>query len=140
MANYTGIMRTNYFKVFDLDAFSEDLPNDAFEITHGAGDNADKIALLGADDDGYNLLSGIAYGSDGEEEEFDITEIVARHLAPGEVAVFQHIGNEKLRYLNGYSVAVDSTGKSVRVDLDDIYVLAAKEFEADKGSITVAEY
>lgn len=65
-----------------------------------------------------------------------IIDIVARHLIDGDVAVFQEVGSEKMRYVGGVSVAVNSKGETVRVDLDDIYEKA----KALGENVTVAAY
>lgn len=57
----------------------------------------------------------------GEEREVDLVAEISSHLADGEVAILQEVGAEKLRYLTGYSIAVNSLGQTFSVDIDDIY-------------------
>ena len=64
-------------------------------------------------------------------------EIVAEHLVDGAVAIFTEVGFEKMRYLGGVTLAVNSTGETRRVDLDDIYELA-KELTDSDTLITLA--
>jgi hypothetical protein len=61
---------------------------------------------------------------------------VAAHPREGSVAVFFEVGAEGLRYLTGYAVAVNSAGRMVRVDLNDIFRLA----ESLGDELTAAEY
>ncbi len=74
------------------------------------------------------------------EDDIYLPDVIAEHLHPGEVAVFQSIGNEKFRYLSGYSVACDANGEQVWVNLSDIYQRAAEQFEVDRAAISLAEY
>ena len=46
------------------------------------------------------------------------------------MTVLMEIGNEKLRYLVGYTVAVNNKGETVSIDLNAIYELA-KPLEGD---------
>ena len=62
--------------------------------------------------------------------------MVAAHLIEGDVAVFMEVGSEKMRYLAGDTVAVNSAGDSRRVSLSDIYG-AAKSLGA---TVTDASY
>ena len=75
-----------------------------------------------------------------EDVEVDVIDLVATHLTPGEVAVFQSIGNEKLRYVNGVAVAINADGDRVTVTLDDIYDLAATTFNTPREQIRAAVY
>lgn len=66
----------------------------------------------------------------------DITELVARHLIDGDVAVFMEAGAETYRSVGGSAVAVNNKGEVVSLDLHDIYAKAADMGE----SITQAVY
>jgi hypothetical protein len=61
-----------------------------------------------------------AFDEDDEEYEFDFFHEISQFLAPGEVAIFQEVGAEKLRYLFGQSIAVNHKGEILSVDLNDI--------------------
>lgn len=54
-------------------------------------------------------------------EDFDIVAETARHLAEGEVAVFQEVGAEKARYVTRWAAAVNHLGQKISVTIDDIY-------------------
>lgn len=132
MANWIGVSRTNYFKVKDEEAFlkaMESLPVDVWGVVTVDGSTA------------YGLGAEPNEGSwpieDDEGKEIAIEDLVASHLAEGEVAVFMSAGFEKQRYVSGNAVAVDSTGKRVRISLNDIYDRAHEAFGVRP---TAAEY
>jgi len=60
----------------------------------------------------------------GPNDDQDIVELVAGHLSDGWVAVLMEAGSEKLRYIHGSAVAVNSEGDLRKVDLSEIYALA----------------
>lgn len=134
MADWFGTSRSNYFRVKDPAQFEEEMATfsglDVRQTKEGY------YALFG--DDGYGGWPSASYNEEtGDESDFDIVEIVSRHLAEGEVAVFMSAGAEKLRYISGYSEAVDHTGKRVFVSLNDIYEKAEEAFGVRPSS---AEY
>lgn len=131
MANFEGVARSNYFKVKDREAFEAALEETGVEIWPGVGPNEGRVAL------GFPDPSFIVYRSDAYDEEADVPEMVSAHLAEGEIAVFMMVGYEKMRYVVGFALAVDSTGKSVEVNIDSIYDLASRELS---GTATSAEY
>lgn len=139
MADWYGAARSNYFKVKDLDAFKAALAakgmTDTLKIA--TDDNQPgKIALLSEDDKGGWPSS---YYDEDEDDfpEFDVAELVAPHLVDGEVAVFMESGAEKLRYVSGHAIAINSQGERREIDLNDIYDLATKQLG---GSPTLATY
>jgi hypothetical protein len=130
MANYYGEARTNYFNVKDEEAFLS-----AMSEIPGIDVQQDKdgFVILGNDCDGYNTW----YKWGINDEEFDIPQMVAEHLADGEVAVFLEIGNEKLRYLAGVAIAVNNKGQERTISLENIYDLAS---ELTDKEVSRAEY
>jgi len=134
MANFYGTSRTNYFKVKDIEAFKayvDSLP----EVTmHG---NDEGVCLLAETEDGYfpsHVYDDIEDGEDedagmdNEGRDIDVVSDVSKHLQDGEVAVFMGSGAEKLRYLDGWAVAIDNKGETVSISLYDIYEMAEKKF------------
>lgn len=122
MGNYVSMCRSNYFAVKDLAKFRE-------WVNSFTGD----LALL--DDVADGPLVGICDGTEGmgwpqhryeEDDTGDYKDIdflgeLAGHLARGHVAVLVDIGHDKLRYLVGEAIAVNSQGTVRRVRLiDDI--------------------
>lgn len=133
MANYMGMMRTNYFKVNDVDAFNkltdglsaED--NITVEVTDG------NTCFIGCyapleyeDEDGdYNMDS--FYGQ------------LSKLIVDGDAAIFMEVGNEKLRYLVGSAIIVTSKGFDW-IDLSLMAVNKAKEMLGNNEWETKMEY
>ncbi|MHB8742801.1 MAG: hypothetical protein ACYC9L_06700 [Sulfuricaulis sp.] len=124
MADWYGSSRSNYFHVKDADVFRKAMANFDVEVW----DNKEDPALFGL---------GCGECSDGmwpswdcdTDEEFDFIDKVWPHLADGEVAVFQTIGSERMRYLTGFATAVNHTGERVDVSIEDIYEKAEQAFQ-----------
>ena len=134
MANYIETARSNYFKVKDLEAFKLAVENyGEFEITHDDEDPS-LIAILGTGE------SFPAYGwdDDGNELDKEFAQIVSEHLTDDSVFVVVGSGYEKMRYVTGWAYAIDSTGKSVYMDISEIYNRAEAEFPGK--TVTLAEY
>lgn len=136
MANFYGHARTNYFRVKDVEAFTAALPDDFEVVTGGNG----TIAVLVQNEYGGWEGTVWAEGDDEQDVDFDVIGLIAEHLADGEVAVAQSVGNEKLRYLNGFAIAVNNTGERVQISIDDIYKAAADTFGVAPEKITLAHY
>ena len=133
MANWYGTARSNYFHVKDETQFLawvDALNLDSFRDKEG------RYAIAADNDQGW---PSSYYDDDlGEEFPLDLPIELSLHLADGEVAVLMEVGNEKLRYLTGYAVAVNHKGDLVSVGLDEIYKKACQAFHVD--AITRAEY
>ena len=140
MANWYGAARSNYFRVKDEEAFKEEMADLAgVDVRHrdepappaacgGAADpNAPTVRRFAIFDDygeGWPAPTRDVFDEEGDrvgEEELDLFDLVASHLAEGEVAVFQEAGAEKQRYVTGFALAVNHTGDTITVDIDDIY-------------------
>lgn len=132
MANYTSVGRTNYFHVRNRAAVDDLLADSGIEIVSDTGRGG--IALLDSEGTDWVVRS-----DDDDDDGIFLPDVIAEHLAPGEVVVFQCIGSERLRYLTGQSVAVNDKGEKVVVDISDIYARAAEVFGVDPSSITAAE-
>ncbi|HVX15929.1 MAG TPA: hypothetical protein VHC22_32395 [Pirellulales bacterium] len=134
MANWCGHARTNYFRVKDKEAFERwaESIGDLEVVDDAEG----RVGLLSNHEHGGWPLCKCDPEKGDEDEDFDLFQDVASHLADGSVAVFEEVGAEKLRYLTGVAVAINSEGESVRVALTDIYRLA----ESLGKEVTGAEY
>ena len=138
MANFYGTARTNYFEVKDLEAFEEAmgrLPD--LEIIHNDG-----LVGLMVNDGDSGCFPSFTYDEDNaefDEQEIDIAEYVAEHLADGAVAIFIQAGAEKLRYVSGYAEAINNKFQRKALSLDNIYDMAAGLTTSAKA-ITRAEY
>ena len=133
MANWYGTARSNYFRVKDNAAFliwTDALNLDSFQDKEG------RYAIAASSDQGWP--SSYYDAELGEDFDLDLPMELATHLADGEVAILMEVGNEKLRFLTGYAVAVNSKGDLVSVGLDEIYQKAATAF--NNHDITRAEY
>ena len=124
MANWYGLSRTNTFKVKDEAAFrawADTLPevelidkNDAHFGFYTTGDGMWPSCRYQEECDDWN--------------EMNFAEELATHLAEGEVAVLITVGHEKARYGTGYAVAIRSDGKSLAVNIDDIYAKVRRKW------------
>lgn len=134
MANWYGAWRTNYVKLRAdrIDAL------ELFEVKLSAG-NDGTYALLSENEYGDCPSCYVDADEDTQIPEFltkyvivdeylDLTYCIHEFLEEGEVIVIQSTGAEKLRYLTGYSLAIHSSGKTVGVNIDDIYDKAKAEF------------
>lgn len=124
MANYYEKARTNYFKVKDAAAFQKYL--DLFgNIDLVVQEKTGQYALLFDEEVGIPCCY---YDENGDDVEVDFFGDLASHLTDDSIAVFEAIGSEKMRYLCGYAVAVNSKGERIRVDMDEIYARAREKF------------
>lgn len=129
MANYYANARSNYFAVKDVEAFKAAMPSEIGVWTDNQGLARVAIFAEGADGNGWQSHE---YADDLSDEgvEIDLPALIAPHLLDGEVAILMEVGNEKLRYLIGHAVAVNSKGKTTEIDLSMIYELAEKQLGA----------
>lgn len=157
MANWYGTARSNYFRVRDVDAFTAALEvtfGTAIEVSAGANDMTGFICLLDVDGEGWPICfepctdftpgaaaglcagCGCEHPAGGAPRRELVEELIADHLIEGDVAVLLEVGAEKLRYLTGTAVAVNSRGEHVGLSLDEVYQRAAQLGE----TITTALY
>lgn len=138
MANYYCTARTNYFRVKDADAFNKWIEqfSGLETIVH---ETEGTVGVL-FDDGVPNCRWETEKDTDGNENDVDVEvdfmDELAEHLADNEVAILQEAGAEKLRFINGYAIAINNKKETKQINLDDIYALA-KELGSN---ITKAEY
>ncbi|NLF19586.1 MAG: hypothetical protein GX595_20340 [Lentisphaerae bacterium] len=123
MADWTGVSRTNFFRVKDGAAFEQAMSGHAVDLWKKEPEGEGTLYGLGA---GSNEGYWPDWNDDGDE--IDFPAIVAEHLADGEIVVFVSAGYEKHRYVTGHAIALDNTGKTVEVDIGDIYARAKETF------------
>ena len=134
MANYYEKARTNYFKVKDAAAFQKYL--DLFGgIDLVVNEKTGQYALIFDEEAG---IPSFYLNDDDEDIEVDFVDDVSKHLTDDSIFVVQAIGNEKMRYLNGYAIAVNSKGERVDVSIDEIYARAKEKFGVNE--INTASY
>jgi hypothetical protein len=132
MTTYESVGRTNYFAVRDVSALETLLSDSGIELVHEHGGR--RVALIDGEGTDWTLRD-----DDSDDETF-LPDVIADHLTDGQVAVFQRVGREGMRYVVGEAIAVNATGERVVLGLDDIYAQAAKKFGVDPASINTAAY
>lgn len=142
MADWCGTARSNYFQVRDEIAFRACAEKRNLHVFE-APPTTESPALLGiysVDEYGGWPSSDVELEEETGDGSIDLYAELARHLTEGQIAVLMEIGAEKHRYLTGIAVAVDHTGRTVEVTLDDVYQRAATEFRSDVDQITRCTY
>ena len=138
MADYSGNCRSNYFKVKSQDDFinwAESLDLDVWTESH----NHPGCVGFGC----YGSIPSYRYkegAEDGNFEEVDFAQELAAHLVDGEVAIYQEVGHEKLRYLSGFSVAVRSDGKVLSSGIDEIFKKVKRYWRKGADEVTDCAY
>lgn len=135
MANYYEKARTNYFKVKDFTKFREFI--DKFSsIELVVDEQKGGIAILFDEEVG---VPSQYYDEDTDEYiEVDFTTELSEHLTDDSIAVIQAVGSEKLRFLSGYAIAVNSKNEQVSINIDEIYERAKEKFGVNE--INTASY
>jgi hypothetical protein len=136
MANYYATARSNYFKVKDVAAFREWATPINIEVIEGDGKHEGLVCLIADDGDQNGWPSWRPGEGDGEDTEIDLAQEIAAHLVDGHVAILMEAGAEKVRYVSGWAMAVNSKGETESVSLQDIYEMAEHLGE----HVTRAEY
>lgn len=127
MANYCGTGRSNYFKVKNTDKFLKwSKTFDGIEIRPSGRKN--EFCVFGNEESG---------DFPGDPDEFILD--IAQHLSKDSVAIFISAGAEKLRYISGWALAINSKGETKEIALDHIYDWA-KTLTTKPEKITRAEY
>lgn len=135
MANYTPFVRSNFFAVKDAAKFERfckeydlhvitPMPMPRRALANKRKRGGALVGFLGASETGIPLQK---YDPELDQlVETDFCADLAAQLKPGWVAVVMEIGYEAMRYLHGYAVAVNASGKTTAVDLRDIYARAKR--------------
>jgi len=123
MANYVSCARSSYFQVKNPAAFEAFCKKWTAELIRG-GDKDELFGFICGDEGGIPSSRYDAEKDDYVEGGF--MEELATHLADGWVATVREIGYEKMRYLVGYTVAINAAGETLEVSLDDIYEAAKR--------------
>lgn len=133
MSNYYSTTRTNYFKVKDSEAFTKELEGvDGIEALN----EGNEFVLLATGDAGFPSVRYVQTEEGEVDVDFDVIDLVSKHLADEQVAIFMEAGSEKLRYIHGHAIAVNNKGETRQIYLSDIYKLA----EQLGSEITPVEY
>lgn len=121
MSNWEGAARSNYFRVKDLEAFKNAMVSIGLAVIEAD----DRVMVHPWGEDGWPSST---VDHDDSVEDIDVMEEIHPHLVDGEVAVLVQSGHEKLRYIDGYAIAFNNTGKSCQLTLEDIYEMAERTF------------
>lgn len=146
MSTVMALARTNYVHVTDVGDFTTALdrtfPDSDLRVVT---DNAGRVAVIEQSGSGWppphqHEGEGPVCDECGAEQDQPapmVREVIAAHLAPGQVAVLIEVGFEGTRSRFGLAQAVNGRGQVVQVDLDDIYEQAGPL--GDGTHITAAE-
>lgn len=126
MANYCSAVRTNYFKIKDIDKFNSlcaslDGSDVKFEVTEKCGQN---FASIWGFDITYRIKNSedTDHVCDNIDEFFDKMKDI---VADGDAMIWTEIGREKLKYLVGFVCIV--TSEQVQfINLENIAIDKAK--------------
>ncbi len=122
MANYEPHARSNYFSVKNLEAFTAFCARWGLELIQEREQADPATPRVGFLCDSEQGIPTTLYDEDTDTDvEVDFIAELSQQLADGAVAVVMEVGNEKLRYLNGYAIAVNAAGAEVSINLDEIY-------------------
>ena len=135
MANWHGAARTNYVRVKSEQAF-RDWAETLGEV-EVVEDREGRLALLELSGEGWPVWTEEDEET-GEEYERSVPCELAEHLQEGSIAVLMESGAEKLRYVTGFAVAVNSSGELLEIDLNQIHDLireAGWEGEATRAML-----
>lgn len=140
MANWEGVARTNYFTPLDLGKLEALAQQASFVVYPSIVASAPKVAL-GSTEGGWPSM--IYDEEKDEERDFSFEKDIMPLVAEGEVVILQEAGYEGQRYVTGNAVAFQRQGdlvRSVQVNIDDIYKLAAENFCVSVEEISKAVY
>lgn len=129
MANWYGMGRTNYFRVKDAGKFKNfvDQFDGAVLIEKDGCYGFYNNTELGEQPSRWTALDQYGDFTDESDEIFILDEI-HKHLAEDDVVIYQESGSVRARYVTGMSLAINSKGESIRIDIDDIFKVAEDKF------------
>jgi hypothetical protein len=129
MADWYGSARSNYFRVKDVPKFVEFCKRWGIEPIYQKDGGKNPVGFLCDKYGDGSLPAGFTDTIDGKEVDLtfgDFLDELSQHLAYGSVAVMMECGAEKLRYITGQAVAINSRGETRVISLNDIYKKARK--------------
>ena len=144
MANYYATSRTNYFKVTDEEKYNELFKN----LVGDEGEVYDFTKTKnGVTLHAFGSYSSIDYRVPNDEDDFDdcnynfdqfLTEL-QKILPSDEAFIYMEAGNEKLRYIEGFSVVVTKDNIE-SIDIRNEALKVAKRLLNDEKFETQMEY
>lgn len=121
MANYISFSRSSYFKVKNEDDFKKFCDKWGVELISKEFNKETLYGFLGKDEGGIPAFYYDQKTDEWIDDQDGFIKDLSELLHPDWVAVIQEIGYEKMRYLVGYSLMIDSEGNTTVVNIDDIY-------------------
>ena len=146
MADWRGVLRTNYVRTKDRDAFKAWVAR--FPTLTFIENDGGKVGFYN-DDDGYvpsSKVEGVVFDESGavvDEEFVDLEgdqfwDELCEHLREEDLLIVMQSGAENTRYVSGLSLLVTSDGIQEKIFLSDIYDVAKEKYP--DLILTVAEY
>lgn len=148
MANYEAKARSNYFRVKDMATFQAWVEGRGLTLLHSpalhgiapTGSDVHRVGITPEDCSDTGSWPNQEFNDEtGQFDDIDLYGELAEHLQDDSIAILQEIGNEKLCYLTGYAVAINSRGETAEVSLQSITELARRQFGSEV-EITAPEY
>lgn len=138
MANYSGITRTNYFRVTDEEKYKEIIDKIDCECGLSFWEKTDEKGVKRHGFGGYGSL--YSYDEEtGDDMLDDVLESLTEVLPEDEAIIITEIGNEKLRYLVGQSIVI--TRSMIQfVDLRSVTMATARSMLENPDFVTQLDY
>lgn len=122
--DYTGVVRSSYFKVVDdeaYEAFKTHIATDDLKFQEKEDEDGSILHAFGRYSDIYGYVEDYRAYMNGEEEA-DYSKFMTKLselIAEGSACVIQNVGHEGLRYISG-SVTVITTDISYYKSIDEM--------------------
>ena len=146
MTEYLGAARTNYVRVSDLEGLKKMAAANNLDVVpdgEGTSETPLKYALVSLSEAGWPASNAL----NEEVNDFSFAADVIPYIEDGEILVALESGDESgymaVDFIAGYSAAYQKTAtgvETVRLNLNDIYQMAADKFKVDVVNIGLAEY
>jgi len=121
MADWYGSNRSNYFKVKNVGAFEKFLDSWGAKLWKKPDQKTGEMLCGFTSTNDKGNLPDLREEQDHDLEFDDFTKELAEHLEDGEVAIMMEAGAEKLRYITGFALAINSKGETASIALREIY-------------------
>ena len=144
MANYCCTVRTNYFRVKDVDEFKAFMENvkgceDTVDVWVETNKNNETFCGFGC----YGGIAGIEIEDDEGgylEDDYDaFIDGLQRHVADDDAIIILESGNEKLNYVVGCAIVITSDDYRY-LDIGDVAVHHARTTLGNKNWKTQLSY
>lgn len=136
MTAFTGIARSNGFRVKDPETFKTWANGLGLEVAATDDPAGDQFALFTSKTDGGSFPT-YRYNKESDEETMiDMVAELSSHLQTGEFAVIMGIASLGRSYLTGVADVITWDGRSRSLTLSDIYRVAVNELGADPMKLT----